>query len=417
MSDRAVDVAIAKAILIGTPKAWDGSISQLDTEAKRNPFAPYYFAERYALEMAMEEVRRHRRSTQRIPDILKANMKTHRLFAFAAMLASVHDRLPAHAQKALAGRVRGGLNDDNGLTSLAYEFLIASDLMQKGADVEWHDLESGGFDFLVRRGGVEAEVECKTFSADVGRKVHRRRHYQLGGLVYKDISTALKSQGNLLIDVVVDGHLTGNVLDSVGAAIRSALTSGSNIAGPRPCSVTVHCMEATELPKGLNPPNIDQAVVLAHLGKKYNLKNPSLLLLSLPRSGIAIMATRSTKPDDVVPGMYEQLKRGSIQFTGTRPALLCAHFLDLSAAEILSFHDAQERGETLGPNLIATRLFSGSRRPYLHTVKFTAPGNLCEAEMTIGNIRRRHIGESGNSFVFVSRTHPLADDPAYAFLS
>jgi Transposase domain (DUF772) len=43
---------------------------------------------------------------------------THRLFAFAAMLARVYERLPAHVRTALASGVRGGLKDDNGLASV-----------------------------------------------------------------------------------------------------------------------------------------------------------------------------------------------------------------------------------------------------------------------------------------------------------
>jgi len=53
---------------------------------------------------------------------MTANTVTHRLFAFAAMLARVYERLPTHAQTALAGRVRAGLKDDNGLASVMEQF-------------------------------------------------------------------------------------------------------------------------------------------------------------------------------------------------------------------------------------------------------------------------------------------------------
>jgi hypothetical protein len=40
--------------------------------------------------------------------------------------------------------------------------------MLHGVNVDWHDLENnGGYDFLARHGDLEAEIECKTFGADV----------------------------------------------------------------------------------------------------------------------------------------------------------------------------------------------------------------------------------------------------------
>jgi hypothetical protein len=127
-------------------------------------------------ELAMGRVSAYKKSTGRLPKVMTADTAMRRLFAFAAMLARVYERLPTHAQTALAGRVRGALKDDNGLASVAFELRVAANLMLHGVDIDWHDLDNnGGSDFLARHGNLEAEIECKTFSADVGQKIHRRR--------------------------------------------------------------------------------------------------------------------------------------------------------------------------------------------------------------------------------------------------
>lgn len=57
---------------------------------------------------------------------------------------------------------------------------VAAHLKSRGFSACFHDLESGGgFDFLAFSNTIHLEVECKFLSADIGRKLHRRRVYDL----------------------------------------------------------------------------------------------------------------------------------------------------------------------------------------------------------------------------------------------
>jgi hypothetical protein len=405
---------IAEAIIgarsIGTPAAWKKSVDLFRSEGRHNPFALHYFADRYAYELAMELVLRHRSSTARVPDIKRANINTFRLYSFAAMLTQVYPRLSSTAQKALAGRVRGGLTDTVGLEPIAFELLIAADLLQRGADVEWNDLESGsGFDFLVRRGRAEMEVECKTFGADIGRKVHRNRQYALSGLVHKDIFAALPRLGDVFIDVVVPGHFAGPVVEQAAIAIRTSLANDTDIAGPEPCAITVRRISATEIPSAFRAAAPTHDEIHTFLKDRFDCKSPSVLVLSL-EGQIAFLSIRSSLKDDIKDGMYRQLKDGTRQFSGTRPAALCAHILDLSPSDIVSQYEGQKRGEPNLFRILATRLFSPNR-PCLHTVQFTTPGRVHEH----GRQPERHFTESGAVYRFTNSDHPLANDAAYQF--
>jgi hypothetical protein len=410
-----LDAAIVRAVSLGTVTAWESSVAKFTAEARHNPFAPHYFAERYNYELAMAQVRRFRRSAGRVPDVARADGDTHRLYSFAAMLSIVYDRLPKAGRKSLSGRVQGALRDDTGLGPLAFEFLIASHLTQKGWDVEWRDWDGGGYDFLVRRGSAEMEVECKAFSADLGRKVHRQHHYQLGGLLGGDIGSALDKYGSIFVDTVIPGRLD-TAIDAVAGVIKTVLRSGADAEGPDPAVVRLHKLARDDLPFDPDSDDLNASDISSLAERQFDCVNPSMLVMARRGRGIAIFSIRSAKRDDLVGGMYKQLKHGSTQFSGTRPAILCAHLLDMRPAEIMSLHAEQEKGNHTGLNLIATRLFNGNR-PYLHTLQFTAPGLPHKTQTIAGNTRRRHYMESGAAFIFANPKHPEAQNPAFSITS
>jgi hypothetical protein len=405
-----------RTFAMGTHKAWQKRFDSHKLEKARNPFGADEFRERHTIQITMVEVQEHRKKTGHYPDVLSASAAIHRLYAFAAMFTNVYDRLPAPSQKIFAGRLRGGLKDDVGLNPLAFELLIASHLMQMKADVEWHDLGTGGFDFVVRRGGSEAEVECKTFSADVGRSVHQRRVYQLGDAVHGDISDALDSHGSFLADVVVEGHFTGKIVEGAANSLRAALRSRTDVAGPSPCSVAFHRLSRSNLPPRLQSGKFEAIDVSEFVAQRLNLHNQSLLAVFRVNKGFAIIVVRSSKSDDVTGGIYAQLKDGTRQFSGNRPAILCGHLLDLSPEQILELYRAQQRGERSGINHIATRLFKGNR-PFLHSIYFTSPGSLQRHEEIRGDVLRNNVRESGLSFAFMNPDHPAASNKSLQFFS
>lgn len=403
LPDSELDAAITKLVSLAGLQFWEGSISKLAHEARYNPFAAHYFAERFEYEIAMAAVRQFRKTRGRVPGVATADAKTMRLYSFAAMLSNVFDRLPLTAQKALTRRLQGALRDDKGIYPIAYELTIASHLMQKGANVDWRDWDAGGFDFLIRKGNLEAEVECKTFSADIGRKVHRTHHFQLGGLIHKEIGGALDRHGSIFVDTLISDRLEGN-LTNVATTIRGALASGEVTDGLS-CKTVLYRIPAGEIPFDPDSSSYGPAEITGFVEKRFGYKNPSLLVMARKGHGIAILSIRSQKADEVTGGIYKQLKRGTKQFSGTRPALLCAHMLDMRPTELVDLHAAQERGEPTGFNFIATRLFQGDR-PHLHTLLFTTPGLPRTFQTIEGNTRRRHYMESGLTFQFTNNKHP-----------
>ena len=116
----------------------------------------------------------------------------YELAAFAAAVTQVHNNLSSSGKKRLRGMLVDGLKSEKGLLALQHEISTAVHLVRSGFDVEFNDLESGGgFDFLATADGATIEVECKMFSADVGRQIHRRLAAKLFKVLESELTQVL----------------------------------------------------------------------------------------------------------------------------------------------------------------------------------------------------------------------------------
>lgn len=65
-------------------------------------------------------------------------------------------------------------------------------------------------DFIARRDGAELEVECKMFTSDIGRQIHKRRmlvlHHQLRDVITRIYSSA---KTGIAICITIPDRLTG----------------------------------------------------------------------------------------------------------------------------------------------------------------------------------------------------------------
>lgn len=349
---------------------------------------------------------RYERKTGRVPWEME-NAKLHRLFEFAASLVQIHDQLSPSARKRLVGRLQDGLKTDVGLAPLRFELQVAMHAAMAGFEFDCSDLESGGgFDLLVRRNTVEVEIECKTFSADLGRCVHKRRLYELGHAVIDHMVHALKEHRSLFVDVRVDQHLTGRILEQVVEEIESALFAKANRVRDSICSIMITPILEDEIPPALKMDRPDEESVQQFVEQRFQVVNASTLVAGDSR-GLLIVSIRGTKPDRLADAMYRELKKGTKQLSGKRPGIIRAHLLDTTSAELLSLHRSQEAGQPSLLNAIVTRLFS-DKRPHLFGVSFSAPGAVFAQQRDVGRARHTITREESPSYSFPNEKHQLA---------
>jgi len=398
---------ISKAIQIGTPKAWRRRADSCAAQVKENPLSASYLNERFGLELAMARVRQHLKVTHRLPDKNGADPSIQRLYAFVAMLGRVFPGLSANAQNRLAGKIRGGLLDDVGLESTAFELHIGSHLLAMGFEIAWNDLEhGGGYDLLISKEGLEAEVECKSFSGDIGRQIHKRRLVQLGGLINEALAEAFQRIGSTSVEVRIPKRLNGNEIPDIADRIRQAVREQVNIHGPSPCEINIRPLEIAGSPfdQDAFPPKIDPDAVQNFVQERFGFYNPNVLVQMHRQRGVMLLMLRSQRADNVVGSIYRALKEGATQFSGDRPAILCAHMLDVSPEQLVEL-DQDPNPSNL--DRIATRLRRADNRKYLHTITFSAPGAIQYRREQSGRIVRNHRREIGPMYAIPNLDHPL----------
>jgi hypothetical protein len=79
-----------------------------------------------------------------------------------------------HATPTAARKIKSIILDDETIRSFLFELQLAINFFRLGYDVEFIDLEeNANYDLLVCDGKNSLEIECKTKSADAGRKITR----------------------------------------------------------------------------------------------------------------------------------------------------------------------------------------------------------------------------------------------------
>ncbi|KAA0598377.1 hypothetical protein J2848_001279 [Azospirillum lipoferum] len=372
------------------------------------PLISSYLEERYPIELGMIYLltRKAQRGRWPKPEHIIREPKLYPLCAFSAAISMVYERSSEMVKRRISGMLRDGLQNE--LEPFAMEMGMAVHLMRQGFDVNFNDLELGGFDYLVRRDGLELEVECKNASADVGRQIHRRRLYQLSGYIYEPMQRALQRGDGHLIRIVIPNRLDGNArtLDQIAALVETSLTYQRDTQGTV-CGVQYTAFDATQI--NSVPSELTQIALRSLVADKLNVHNQNILMIAKPNAGAVIAVVQSQRPDNVAKGLYRQISQGVKQFTKNRPAVLCIRLADLTAEQLLDLGSPREqRGAPSLLELIATKLFAERSHAHVLKLAYTTPTNV--TRQGDGIVERRIISAQGPAYHFTNDDHPLAGD-------
>ncbi len=313
-------------------------MDELASQVRQNPQIRDLVIERFGLELAFDEVKVHLRNTGR-PIWPPQTAEQYRLYSFLSMLARVHQRLGEKGKHTLSGSMQSALSGDSGLGPIALEMRVAADLMHKGFDVSFADLEKGGggHDFLATRDGSAIEVECKHISGDVGRKVPRHVLFKLMGTLAPILKavTANPDQG-VFVEVLLTDRLESSLEQhrAIRDAISAALAENRLIEN-QGCRANVERFHPREIPALRQVERLDRAQLENSVGtfayERFKAETKNVIAFWSPKSGVALISIKSDKPDGVLMRIFRRLREDAAQqFTGELPAMLFVHFADLS---------------------------------------------------------------------------------------
>jgi hypothetical protein len=408
--------ALARRVIAITGwQPWADRLRSFNEQIKKNPIIEEYFAGRYMLEIALGRLFDRVRRNQKLG--LPKTYEETTACSFIAMAARVHHRLSAVGRTRLSGMIRDGLQAEHGLTSVEHEMAIAAHLMARGFDVQFPDIEqSGRFDILASREGLELEVEAKTLSGDIGRKIHRRRLYQLAGRVLPAMDRALKQgTGGQLARVILPSRLFGTdeQMRDITACVTKVLESGISFLGPNPCAIELIRFPLKDSPfRRSYPDDLVPYAARQLVERLTGTSNGNVSLIVDPDRSAVVVAIESRERDGVMNGIVESLKKAvQNQFTGKRPAVFCVRFSDILQSQLLELAEQDQSGTPSALQIATSMLLDRSDWRHIHTLAYITPGEVAALSTTTGQVLRRSVREQGRPYVFKNRHHPLVDDP------
>jgi hypothetical protein len=387
--------------------AWERRAEILTHRECMNPFLSEYFDERYTIERFFARALDYRSRVGSFPPVTGPHGKQYfDLYSFVHILTSAYPRLSAVGQLRVRGYITDGLKGDDGLAAFAHELAVAVHLWSAGFDVDFADIEGQSrFDILARKDGLELEIDAKTASADIGRKIHRHRALELFSRLHPALEGLHEKGGGRTVDIVLPDALHGAepYMSAVTSAVSDALLQDKSVSVAQVADVSLgefdHRELVGELPiaKALRP-------IAARLGRA----SAHLACFGSPGHGAILAMISSSKPDKVVDGIYRALKASAErQFSGANPAMIAIRLLDLTMGQL---HDlASSESNKLAP--ISNRLFAGERRKHLFGVVFLSPADVLSQSMDYSG---SSFSDGGIALLFRHERHPLAQDPRLA---
>lgn len=378
----------------------ENRIQKLEQRMNENSFARYLLTERHQLEFSIWASANALSSHGRLPSVM--SLQHNRAYAFIFVFNRVWSAVSPMARKKLLGSVINSFVDESDLNSLEHELKAIGHFNNLGAEIECHDLEEGGYDFLCSRLGQDFEVECKAVSVDKGRQIHQHDLLRLSDHLNQQIgSLAGQPDGfGTIVSVKLPSRLTRvpTTLRALAADIEQVFSSRERIDKDE-WEISFHRFLISNSPFHSNQ-KIDKEATQDFVRQMAPGSTGQLLINAISGRRVAILDVHSAKPDEYIDRIRRDLKEGATQFSGTRPAVLVAAILDLSS------HDLESIGRGGGSNAfqhIATRLLTSATRAHLHTVMFT--GDAALRQKLDGS-----VNSSGTTLCFRNPNHPLRED-------
>jgi hypothetical protein len=352
---------LPKFLILVEGDLWKKRAVQLARDAMRSPAHAKIVADYHWLESAL--------STQ-------MTIQTVAAMHFAGMIVETYGRLSAFGRRALRGRLRSALQAETGFAALYLEMDIGLRLMNEGYDVEFPDLEgTARFDIQFLKSSVEGEVECKSLSADAGRKIHRKDFYRFVEQIIPILAgRAEQGSDEILLITLVDRL-------------------------PRDLKQKAELQEATrrlanEVSVGQVRGSFFRVVRESYFGKigKETFANEREFYNrccdvfgkdihvtgAVTSNGTCLVVMRSQQEDDHSKPWLEATEKAASQFSGKRPAFIAMQFNDIAAADLMLPHLRRHA------EILSSALFVRADTSHVAATFFSVFGGLVSSAEGIG---------------------------------
>lgn len=331
--------------------------------------------------LELDRLLKYRRATGRFPARVESP-RQFRLLAFARAVVDIARLGGASVEKSLKDRLRAELQES--WRPLGFEIEVAKDLMARGWDVEFSELDgSSSFDSTARQGALVVPVECKTIRYDSGKAVSRRGFEIFCAALRDD----LLSGGSRSIHLALNGRLDPSEGAGTDLARRARpLVRGNGGLLPGGAgSVDIGPWEP------LNPG--DQAHLRSAISRRYGDERHQICVLGSDGEQVVVVAS-SVHRDRPVGAIYDRLRKEvEKQLPRPGPCFAFVYIEEIDDAEWLELL----KGSAL--EKMTVHFLRNPNRAHIHSVVYRSHGSV--------RIEGGKAEASGQSLVFMNENSGL----------
>ncbi|MGE0678797.1 hypothetical protein [Pseudolabrys sp.] len=328
----ALSSLIPRFLALAGEDAWNKRWHQLKRDFERSPAQQKIVADYHWLELLLNDQAAALAKYGHLnPPLIVEDLA---VLHFIAMVVEVHARLTPSGQKVLQGRLRSALGAETGFAALYLEMDIARRLFDSGNEVDFPDLEgTAQYDIRFSRNGVSGEVECKSQSADAGRKIHRKDFYRFIDKIEKALERRAATGAKEVLLITLSERLPSDaekqktLVDAVLRAVSG--TDLPSIVGDFFILTREKVNSSIEIARSKGQRALYGACIRLY-GERLHVAGP------ITDEGICIVVMRSTLEDDTSKPWLEAMEKAATQFSGSRASFIAVQFNDLSPDELLS---------------------------------------------------------------------------------
>lgn len=352
---------------------WRRRVDQLARDCRRTPFlqkivADYHWLE-MELDMQMAILREHGRLIPQ--EITSQSMAA---LQFAATTVEVAQRLDPAGNTNLRGRLRDSIR--SGFAGLYLEMDTTLSLLDHGFHVQLPDLGGlASYDLLFQNDAAEGEVECKSVSADAGRKIHRRDFYRFADGLTSALIERMRRPGRDVLLITLDDRL--DPATAAQAALRSAVLSLLEQVTLAAAPGSGFLIERLSYDEALPGQSFSDSSTLHSACKRAFGHNCHATGLMDEKAG-SLIVMRSRREDDHSKPQLEALKKAASQLSAHRPGFIAVQYEDVQPQDLTLPH-LRERAA-----ILANALFCSANSEHLVAVHHSAYDGLHLSGSTYG---------------------------------
>ena len=354
----------------------------ISSEICGHKYLESYLLEENALIFQLAELSRLVEKYGWIPRSQRKNKALYPAISFAAQVLSLLDIAPENQKNSLVGRIRGSFKNPEDLRAIQLELTAATNFIRRGCAVKWPEMEkTGTFDLLVDDIATNGlEVECKSISRDMGRKITKRKALEFFELARPSVQSELKNTlGGIVVVLTIPEKLPTKLeekTDLIKSVVEGLGKFKTNLFLDN--SLIRISKFDLKLIKDVNFNSGDPLLSRELVDQITSTENQEVMIVGNSSSAI-VLVVKSEQDNSLLEYIFKTVNDSSKrQLSKQRSAIYLIGLQDIEPSELVNIanQDFDSRNHPTGLRIAVSNFFAKENRDYLVGIGFLSKGIL-----------------------------------------